>query len=168
MTISLLFPSITAHPELSSEPLPPPKPPLQPPSLSPRPFAQAAPRYPDTRSGTHRRSGRAGPQEHQDQWGPRREQWSLSPTLCPSPHEAPRAWFGVLLFSQPPSFCFLPHSTHSRLQILGLRFDLATSSGRRVVSAPAVTKRPVIYSAGKCWLLWRDGPSPSWLKAEIY
>ena len=60
VTISLFFPSITPYPELSSELLPLPKPPLQPPSLSSRPFAPAAPRYPDTGSGTHRRSGLAG------------------------------------------------------------------------------------------------------------
>ena len=41
----------------------------------------------------------------------------LSTLLCPSPHEAPRAWLGGLLFSQPPFFCFLPRSTRSRLQI---------------------------------------------------
>ena len=60
VTISLFFPSITPYSELSSEMLPLPKHPLQPPSLSPRPFAPAAPRYLDTGSGTHRRSGLEG------------------------------------------------------------------------------------------------------------
>ena len=144
--------------------------PLQPPSLSPRPFAPAAPRHADTGSGTHRRSGRAGPQGHQDHpWGPRREQWPLNPMLCPSPHEAPRAWLGGLLFSQYPSPCFLPHSRPPADSANpGLRFDLQTSWGRKAVSTTVVTKRPVIYSAGKCWLFPRDGFGPSWLKAEIY
>ena len=50
----------------------------------------------------------------------------------------------------------------------GLRFDLQTSWGRKAVSTTVVTKRPVIYSAGKYWLLPGAGLGLSWLKAEIY
>ena len=168
MTTSLFFPSITPYPELSSELLPLPKPPLQAPSLSPRPFAPAAPRYPDTGSGTHRRSGLAGvPGSSGPPVGAQAGAVVPQHHAVP-PHEAPQGpvWGAVLLLASLP---LLPASLNPQQTAnLGLRFDLPTSWGRRVVSAPAITKRSVIYSTEKCWLLPRDGLSPSWLKAEIY
>ena len=120
VTISLFFPSITPYSELSSEMLPLPKHPLQPPSLSPRPFAPAAPRHLDTRSGTHRRSGLArAPGTSGPSLGA--QVGAVVPqhhAVPPSTMKAPRAWPGCCSppSSPPPASC-LTHTSQQILQI---------------------------------------------------
>ena len=137
VTVRALFPTKHPHSELSSELLPTPNLPLHSPSLSPRLFAPAAPRYPDTRVKYSQNVWLAGaPGRVWTTPGGSGGSSGPSAPCCARPlHEAPQGlnWGTALL---PASLPLLPDSITPQqilqIQVEGLIYKLPAEGGQRL------------------------------------